>query len=471
MKTIFLFTLMVSISFATTINVPADVDSIQGAINMTVDGDTVLVQPGKYVESINFKGKNITVGSLTLITGDNSYIFQTIIDGSQPNNPDSGSVVYFISGEDTNSVLTGFTITGGSGTWINPRSSSTAQAHGGGIFIDNNSNPVLANLIVSGNVAESANGAGICCINNSNPRLEYVKVIENNGSGSAETNDGSGGILLNNSSPILKNVEIVNNIGIMSGGLYCSFNCYPVLINVTIAGNKAIGSNWLGEVAEVVCWEWGNILIINTIIWNDSLKEILLRDGSAITIVHSDIQDGRDSIVTFNDHTIHWLAGNIDSNPMFVNMASGDYRLLEGSPCIDAGIQDTMFVYNDDQDTLYIPPMDYIGSAPDMGAYEYGDPTKMKEKIELPKQYTLNQNYPNPFNPSTTIEFTLPKSEFVEMKVFNILGKEITTLVAMKLTQGNHSYTFDGKNLASGVYYYQLVAGDYREVKKMILLR
>ena len=87
------------------------------------------------------------------------------------------------------------------------------------------------------------------------------------------------------------------------------------------------------------------------------------------------------------------------------------------------------------------------------------------------KSFTLSQNYPNPFNPSTAIEFTLPKSELVELKVYNILGKEVSTLVSNKLNLGNHTYQFDGKNLSSGIYYYQLVAGDYREVKKMILLR
>jgi predicted GH43/DUF377 family glycosyl hydrolase len=93
------------------------------------------------------------------------------------------------------------------------------------------------------------------------------------------------------------------------------------------------------------------------------------------------------------------------------------------------------------------------------------------EDIIVPGEYLLHQNYPNPFNPSTTIEFTIPKSEFVELKVYNILGKEVSILVSNKLHQGNHTYTFDGKNLASGIYYYQLVAGDYTEVKKMILLR
>jgi hypothetical protein len=89
----------------------------------------------------------------------------------------------------------------------------------------------------------------------------------------------------------------------------------------------------------------------------------------------------------------------------------------------------------------------------------------------VPVRFAMEQNYPNPFNPSTTIEFALPKSEFVELKVYNILGKEVATLVSMKLNQGNYTYTFDGKNLASGIYYYQLVAGEYNEVRKMILLR
>ena len=90
---------------------------------------------------------------------------------------------------------------------------------------------------------------------------------------------------------------------------------------------------------------------------------------------------------------------------------------------------------------------------------------------ELPQGFSLLQNYPNPFNPSTTIEFTLPKSEFVELKVYNILGKEVASLVSNILNQGNHTYQFDGKNLASGVYYYKIQAGEYREVKKMILIK
>ena len=89
----------------------------------------------------------------------------------------------------------------------------------------------------------------------------------------------------------------------------------------------------------------------------------------------------------------------------------------------------------------------------------YGIITDIEKEItNSPKNFFLSQNYPNPFNPSKTIEFTLPQSEFVELKVYNILGKEVATLVSNKLNQGNHTYSFDGKNLASGIYYYHLVA-------------
>ena len=87
------------------------------------------------------------------------------------------------------------------------------------------------------------------------------------------------------------------------------------------------------------------------------------------------------------------------------------------------------------------------------------------------KSFILDQNYPNPFNLSTTIKFQIPNSEFTTLKVYDLLGREVSTLASRKLNPGNHTYTFDGKNLASGIYYYQFVAGEHRQVKKMILIK
>ncbi len=85
--------------------------------------------------------------------------------------------------------------------------------------------------------------------------------------------------------------------------------------------------------------------------------------------------------------------------------------------------------------------------------------------------FSLAQNYPNPFNPATTIVFTLPRSEYTTLKIYNILGTEVATLISGKMPAGLHKKIFDGSKLASGVYYYQINAGAFREVKKMVLLR
>jgi len=95
---------------------------------------------------------------------------------------------------------------------------------------------------------------------------------------------------------------------------------------------------------------------------------------------------------------------------------------------------------------------------------------------ELPQEYTLSQNYPNPFNPTTTISFTLPKQNTVSLKIYDILGREVRTLLNSEQTAGVHKVTWDGKNnfgtkVASGTYLYRIVAGDFVQSKKMILLK
>jgi len=90
---------------------------------------------------------------------------------------------------------------------------------------------------------------------------------------------------------------------------------------------------------------------------------------------------------------------------------------------------------------------------------------------DIPTTYLLSQNYPNPFNPSTTISFSIPTSEFVTLKVYDMLGREVATLVNENLSAGSYSYNFDASNLTSGVYLYKLQAGKYSETKKMILMK
>ena len=268
MKTIyFIFSFFILSTFltATIINVPGDQSTIQEGINVAVDGDTVLAQPGTYVENINYDEKSITVASLFLTTQDTTYISQTIIDGNQ-----DGSVVTFESEEDETAILTGFTIINGD------------EECGGGIYCDNSS-PSLQNLIITGNLAFS--GGGIGCFYNSNPNIENVSVTDN----SAIDDGVGGGIYCSNSSPSLQNLIITGNSAGWCGGGICCLESNPSLENVIISGNPAengggiacIGSNptlfdvtitgnsaWNG--GGIYCTDESNLSLVNVMITDNS---------------------------------------------------------------------------------------------------------------------------------------------------------------------------------------------------------
>jgi len=187
-KTLFLiFTacLLSSALYSTIINVPVDQSTIQAGINASANTDTVLVQPGTYVENINFNGKLITLASKFLTIHDSSYISTTIIDGNA-----ISSVVIFDSGENSSALLTGFTIRNGTASM------------GGGIFCEDSS-PSLDNVIISDNYA-SVVGGGIYC-DSSDPNLQNLTIKNNS------ANSNGGGIYLNASQPNLDNVIISDN--------------------------------------------------------------------------------------------------------------------------------------------------------------------------------------------------------------------------------------------------------------------
>jgi hypothetical protein len=99
------------------------------------------------------------------------------------------------------------------------------------------------------------------------------------------------------------------------------------------------------------------------------------------------------------------------------------------------------------------------------------DSTIISSSIQLPLDYYLDQNYPNPFNPQTNIQFAIPQSGFVTLKVYDILGREVTTLVNEFKNKGTYTITFDASNLTSGVYFLSIMASDFNQTKKMILAK
>ena len=109
-----------------------------------------------------------------------------------------------------------------------------------------------------------------------------------------------------------------------------------------------------------------------------------------------------------------------------------------------------------------------IGWAPAIG---YGSIVGVESEMAVPEKYTLYQSYPNPFNPSTTIKYSVPNNQVVSLKVYDILGREVAVLIDEYKTAGTYSTDFNASKFASGVYFYQLRAGDFVETKKMILMK
>ncbi|MCH8326235.1 MAG: aryl-sulfate sulfotransferase [Bacteroidetes bacterium] len=109
------------------------------------------------------------------------------------------------------------------------------------------------------------------------------------------------------------------------------------------------------------------------------------------------------------------------------------------------------------------------------GEYIFADDNSIVTGIEtnkiLPKYFSLSQNFPNPFNPTTTIEYSIHQNSFVNIVVYDVLGKVVQTLVNEEKTAGNYKITFNAKNLSSGIYFYTMKAGNFIEAKKLVLLK
>lgn len=92
-------------------------------------------------------------------------------------------------------------------------------------------------------------------------------------------------------------------------------------------------------------------------------------------------------------------------------------------------------------------------------------------EITIPAEFILNQNYPNPFNPSTTIRYSIPESGFVNLKLYDVLGNELKSLVNTQQEAGQYEFVFDAAGLASGVYYYRIQSGEFTSTKKLVLMK
>ncbi|MDQ3021982.1 MAG: T9SS type A sorting domain-containing protein [Bacteroidota bacterium] len=118
-----------------------------------------------------------------------------------------------------------------------------------------------------------------------------------------------------------------------------------------------------------------------------------------------------------------------------------------------------------------VPTVSAWGKAPVYGIFLSRSLTGIRENVSVAKSFELFQNYPNPFNPTTAINYYIQKTGLVTLKVYDMLGREVVTLVNEIQTQGSKEITFNGANFSSGIYYYSITTGDFKDTKKMMLIK
>ena len=386
--------------------------TIQKAVNVASNGDTILVMNGLYIENIDWS----TTNNIRLI---GSHIDSTIIDGGN-----NGKVIDN-SDETSHPIeISKLTIQNGIST-----------GRGGGISLKMVGDLLLKNIRVNNNHAQIGGGIYIEGEGSESfiPTVVHFEnaIISNN---SAENYGGGVSLSGDVISSIIKNVTVVNNFATNGGG--------------------GLQAGSIGDYA----------VIANSIFWNNQPSNV---DGMVFPYYSNiDIPVGSNNIYTdplfVNDSTnFNLLDGSpcIDGGTEFLVVDLSTY-MLPGT------VPDTIININDE---------DYYGLAPDMGAIEYQSILHLDRDL-LPKQYILHQNYPNPFNPITSLRYDLPEDGLVNITIYDMMGRIVKLLVNSPQTAGFKSIRWNATNdrnepVSAGLYLYAIQAGKFRQTKKMVLLK
>jgi predicted GH43/DUF377 family glycosyl hydrolase len=305
------------------LRVPSQYSTIQAAINAAVYGDTVLVSDGTYYENIRFKGKKIVVASTYITTGDTLHISNTIIDGSHATNPDSGSVVYFVNGEDTTSVLCGFTITGGTGTKI----AKWTSLEGGGVLCYESGARLTKNIITGNVLYDNLDryglfGAGVSADGTGGEVLlmEGNLVTANSGTSTAHSASGGGvgGLSINiilRQNVITYNVLLTQTTTLWAagGGVYTEQGSLFADGNL-IARNKALCpaaiGGYLGSGGGVFCEAVTLDFRNNRVIGNVAQSSASIRAvGGGLVIYADNPSEHRNCSITGNYFSLNQALG------------------------------------------------------------------------------------------------------------------------------------------------------------------
>lgn len=303
----------------------------------------------------------------------------------------------------------------------------------------------------------------------------------------------------------LKNNVFTNNIVVNA---QCGFQFFcdydgSGISDYIIANNTFVNSRWVGLWLDgfsgsSVCSHTNNIIQNNIFIKRKDWIILLVENVDSTNIFTHNLfyNYSGNQLYSWNGNNYYSLnslffaTGQGDSciwgNPLLSNITVADsfenfvyvdvdkdnFKLNENSPAIDKGKNISTILW-DGWGTSRPQGSNY-----DIGAFEFININNIKLKLKLFLQgaYSLEQNFPNPFNPSTTIKYTIPynienKLVPTTLKIYNILGQEITTLVNDEQEPGIYEVEFNAKSLSSGVYFYKLIAGNFTDTKKMIVLK
>jgi parallel beta-helix repeat protein len=436
---------------------------------LTIEPGVNVVFTGHY--KLNVQGRLLAIGTIqdtiTFTAQDTSVGWHGIRFRDTSNTNDSSKIIYCSlkygkanTGDDYDRCGGALFVKGFNKLYLSNclfscnMNSGNLAVHGGGAIGILSCSPIIENNIITCNRAVGNHGGGICIAWSSNPVIRNNLICKNHAA-------GGGGLLLYQSNPVFTNNTIVYNYAdlpgsqVCHGGAACIIDCSPQFFNTIIFGNTAIVGN-----------------------------QVNLQGSSQPDFHFCDIESGKKSFARnfVNEGSYSGVYEfNIESDPLFLDTSSDDYRLTENSPCISNGT-DSIEVngtwhYASIFDMNGNPRPNPANTTPDIGAIEnstgyYNPPAGI---FEVPKSdanaVKLFQNYPNPFTTFTEIPFSLPINSLVKLQVLDCHGRAVEMLFNKDLQPGEYRLSFDATGFPGGLYFIQLRTGNGIQTVKCVIIR